>query len=73
MAKRFSELQYIQGNETITEETHYEFLFQLQTALLLALREQGRLSAAQYRHAAEKLNSQRRERVKKCLQEKQTP
>ena len=68
MARRFAELQRIEGNEAITKETHYEFLYHLQSALLLALREQGRLNAMQHRHAEEKLTQQRRERAKRILE-----
>ena len=59
MTKQFAKLQRIDNNETITKETHYEFLYHLQSALLLALREQGRLNIMQYRHAEEKLKEQR--------------
>ena len=64
MEKKFAELQRIDNNEKITGETHYEFLYHLQRALLLALREQGRLNALQYRHAEESLKQQRRARAK---------
>ena len=47
MTKPFAELQKITHNEQITPA----FLFHLQWALLLALREQGMLSHDQYRHA----------------------
>ncbi len=36
------------------------FLYQLQNALLLALKERGHLNEMQYRHAAEKLGKQYR-------------
>ena len=68
MARRFAELQRIENNEEITKETHYEFLYHLQSAMLLALREQGRLSAMQHRHAEEKLKQQRRDRAKNILE-----
>ena len=64
MARQFIKLDRIEHNEPITKESHYEFLNQLQHALLLALREQGRLSPMQYRHAAERLEKYRRDRAR---------
>ena len=72
MARRFAELQRIDDNEAITKETHYEFLYHLQSVMLLALREQGTLNAMQYRHAEEKLKRQRRDRAKKILEKEKT-
>ena len=71
MAGRFAELRCIDNNEVITEATHYEFLYHLQQAILLALREGERLNAVQLRFAMEKLNRQRRERAKKLLDGKE--
>lgn len=68
MARQFAELQRIDNNEAITKETHYEFLYHLQSAMLLALREQGRLNAMQHRYAEEKLKQQRRNRAKNILE-----
>ncbi len=68
MAKRFAKLYRIDNNEAITKETHYDFLYHLQSDILLALREQGRLTAMQYRHAEEKLKQQRRERAREILE-----
>lgn len=68
MAKQFSKLQWIENDRRITKETDYEFLYQLQNALLLALKEQGRLSQMQYRHAEERLQAQRRERARKLME-----
>ena len=45
----------IDNNEPVTNETHGEFLHHLQRALLLALRDQGRLTVMQYRYAEETL------------------
>lgn len=73
MAKRFAVLQRIDHNEPITKETHYEFIHHLQNALLLALREQGRLNAMQYRHGAEKLRQQRRDRARCILERGEDP
>jgi len=64
MARKFSTLQQIEHNETITEKSHHEFLYLLRSALLLALREQGRLSPMQHRHAEELLRQQRRDRAR---------
>ena len=68
MARKFAELHRIDNNEVITNETHYEFLYHLQDALLLALREQGILNIMQYHHAEEKLKQQRRDRAKSILE-----
>lgn len=68
MARQFAELERIDNNEAITKETHYEFLYHLQSAMLLALREQGRLGAMQHRQAEEKLKQQRRDRAKNILE-----
>ena len=73
MTRCFVRLARIDNNETITQETHSEFLNHLQMALLLALREQGRLGAMQYRHAEEELNRQRRERAKSLLKKGKFP
>ena len=64
MEPRFAQLVRIDNNEPITMDSHDEFLCRLQSALLLALRERGRLSIMEYRHAEENLKQQRRERAK---------
>lgn len=64
MARKFEKLDRIEHNEPITMESNSEFLYQLQSALLLVLREQGILNPMQHRHAEEKLKQQRRERTK---------
>ena len=69
MAKKFARLDRVENNEPITGESNYEFLYQLQSALLLALREQGSLSPMQHRHADEKLRKQRRDRAKRKQEE----
>ena len=68
MSRRFAELRSIDNNEEITKETHYDFLHHLKSAILLALREGGKLNAMQYRHAEEKLKQQRRDRAKNLLE-----
>ena len=65
MARKFAKLRQIEHNEPITAESHYEFLYQLQQALLLALREQGRLSPMEHHYARERLQQQRRDRAKR--------
>lgn len=69
MARKFAKLLRIEYNLPITKENNYEFLYQLQYALLLALREQGRLSPMQLRHAEELMKKQRRDRVKRKQEE----
>ena len=64
MQRHYAALLRIDNNEMITRETHYEFLYQLQSALLLSLREQGILTPMQHRHVDETLKQQRRDRVK---------
>jgi len=71
MVRKFAQLHRIDNNEVITNETHYEFLYHLQDALLLALREQGRLNIMQYHHAEEKLKQQRRDRAKRILEKEE--
>ena len=68
MTGKFAKLQRIDNNHPITKGTDEAFLQELQKALLLALREQGRLNALQYRRGEELLKDQRRERVR-ALQE----
>ena len=51
-------LRSIEQDRRITEEQDAEFLFACQRALLLALKEAGRLSETQYRYAEEKLKAQ---------------
>ncbi len=68
MAKQFASLERIENDRKITKETDYEFLHHLQTGLLLALKEQGRLNEIQYRHAQEKLNQQLRDVTRKNQQ-----
>ena len=71
MTRCLVRLTRIDHNETITKESHSAFLHHLQGALLLALREQGRLNAMQYRHAEEKLKQQRLERGKNILEKEE--
>ena len=69
MVRKPIKLDRIEHNEPVTGDSHYEFLYQLQHALLLALREQGRLSPMHLRHAQEALRKQRRDRAKRKQEE----
>lgn len=64
MTGRYADLKHIKNNTPITWENNYEFLYQLQYALLLALLEQGQLNHMQYRYAEDQLKKQRRERAR---------
>ena len=68
MKRQIPSLCFIEHNEAITEETHYNFLFHLQSAVLLALRERGRLNATQHRRAEEMLKQQCLARAKNILE-----
>ena len=67
MRKHFSSLQRIEPNELINAADETAFRRHLQDALLLALQEQGVLTAAQYRRAGEKLKQQRIRRAQALL------
>ena len=67
MKKQFAYLTHIAHNQPITQESNYSFLYHLQHAILMALQEQGRLNAMEFRHAEEKLDQQRRERARQLL------
>ena len=69
MLRQFAKLQNIDCNDEVAKESQYEFLYQLEGALLLALRERGSLNAMQYRYAAEKLRLQRLGLAKRSLGE----
>lgn len=73
MARKVPVLQYIDNNEPITRNNHYEFLHHLQSSLLLALRERERLDPVEHRHAQETLDRQRRERAKNLLEKGARP
>ena len=68
MARNFASLEGIENDHKITKATDEQFLHLLQSGLLLALKEQGRLSEMQYRTAQDRLDQQRRERTKKLQQ-----
>lgn len=65
MARRYASLEKIEHNRQITKEQDAQFLHRLQSGLLLALKEQGRLNEMQYRHAQDRLDRQYREWVQK--------
>ena len=54
-------LQFIENDRRITGEQDSAFLYLYQNAVLLALKEAGTLTEAQYRYAEEKLKEQRRD------------
>lgn len=68
MARVYASLEAIENERKITKETDYVFLHQLQSGLLLALKERGRLNEMQYRYAQDRLNQQHREWTKKLQQ-----
>lgn len=52
-------LRLIENDRKITKEQDYEFLYEYQRAILLALKEAGQLTEMQYRTAEDKLKEQR--------------
>lgn len=71
MKRQFASLEQIEHNHRITRNTDFQFLYHLQGSLLLALKEQGRLSETQYHHAQERLARQHREWIKKQQQKEE--
>lgn len=67
MSKQSAKLEQILQNHPITLETDAVFLFHLKKALLLALKEQGQLSAMQCRAACERLERQQRSAIRPAL------
>ena len=67
MTRQLGSLDRIDNNQSITYDTHGDFLYHLQNTLLLALREQGRLNTMQCRYAQEKLKQQRMARARNIL------
>lgn len=59
MLRKIPELIKIDYDHMITKESDEEFMYHLQEALLLTLKEQGRLNTMQYRYAADKLKTQK--------------
>ncbi len=68
MQRQYASLDRVEHNHKITRDTDFQFLYRLQGGLLLALKEQGRLSETQYRLAQERLDRQRRDWIKKLNQ-----
>lgn len=58
MRRNFAEFTGIDRCEPINENTHPEFLYLLQKALLLALKERGMLRPIPYQQAEEQLRKQ---------------
>lgn len=58
MSKTFSQLQRIDSDRKITNDTVPAFVHHLQHCLLLALRERECLTITQYHHAEEALSRQ---------------
>lgn len=61
----------IDNDHKITKETDHEFLYELQKALLLALKERGTLNEMQYRIAHQKLKTQHQAYMKRWLRGKE--
>lgn len=68
MARKNPDLIEIDNNVKITPDNHAEFLYQLQYALLLSLKGQGRLTVIQYRYAEESLKQQHLKRINRSLE-----
>ena len=68
MGGKFAQLLRIDNDGPITKETDYEFVYEFEHALLLALRERGTLNAMQFRIAQEKLKQKRISRARKLLE-----
>ena len=58
-------LRSVEQDRRITKEQDHVVLYAYQRAVLLALKEAGRLNETQYRYAEEKLKEQQREMVLK--------
>ena len=56
MQPKFSHLTAVDNNRPICDSRDADFWKRLQSGLLLALKEQGRLSGLQYQYAREQLN-----------------
>lgn len=65
MAKQYASLEAIENDRIIKKETDYDFLYQLQRGLLLALKERGRINEMQYCNAQNRLNRQRQKWTRK--------
>lgn len=60
MAKQYAKLERVLQDHPIIPKTDAVFLYHLKKALLLALKEQGQLSAMQCRAACDRLARQQR-------------
>ena len=63
-------LRSVENDRKITKEQDYEFLYEYQKAVLLALKEAGSLTEMQYRYAEGKLKEQRNEMACACIKNK---
>lgn len=61
MERHFASLERVENDRKITPQLDASFFYRLQSGLLLALKEQGRLNEMQYRRAQDRLDWQRRE------------
>lgn len=68
IVKKYAALQRVDNDHPITKDANSAFIYHLQHSLLLALKERGRLSEMQYRHAAKRLTQQLRDQTRKQLQ-----
>lgn len=66
--KTWAKLEYIENDHRITQDTDSAFLHTLQSALLLALKERGRLSEMQFRSGEKLLLAQQRTRLQRQRQ-----
>ena len=67
--KKFATLQTCHWKEELTPENNGAFFDHLQWALLLALRERGRLDVTEYRHAEETLRCRRIRQAAEALEQ----
>lgn len=56
-----AKLVKVEDNQTITKDAYFDFFYELQCGVLLSLKEEGKLTEMQYRHAENALKEQRRE------------
>ncbi len=73
MKKQHASLEYIENDRKISRETDSDFLHLMQTGLLIALKEYGKLNEIQYHHAQTRLDQQRFDWIKKIRSEGERP
>lgn len=69
MAKQYAKLERVLQDHPIIPKTDAVFLYHLKKALLLALKEQGQISAMQCRAACDRLARQQRGSVRPVPEE----